>query len=146
MTCQAQKSTFCTILPSRTPDFRLFEHKIEIFVRIWLPNPPFSGFSSTKLPFLCAFCLRNPRFQAFRAQNRGFCALLPSGTLVFRHFEHKIEVFVRFCPSEPPFSGISSTKSGFLCSGGRLSFGCSGFYLVFSRLLFAYPTFMSYFC
>ena len=30
--------------------------------------------------------------------------------------EHKIEVFVRFCPSKPPFSGISSTKSRFLCA------------------------------
>ena len=31
---------------------------------------------------------------SFRAQNRGFCALLTFGTLVFGHFEHKIEVFV----------------------------------------------------
>ena len=30
--------------------------------------------------------------------------------------EHKIAVFVRFCLSEPPFSGVSSTKSRFLCS------------------------------
>ena len=35
--------------------------------------------------------------QSPRAQNRGFCALLGSGTLVFGHFEHKIEFFVRFC-------------------------------------------------
>ena len=28
--------------------------------------------------------------------------------------EHKIEVFVRFWPSGPPFSGVSSTKSRFL--------------------------------
>ena len=36
------------------------------------------------------------RFQSlsFRAQNRHFCALLGSGTLVFGHFEHKIGVFV----------------------------------------------------
>ena len=27
-------------------------------------------------------------------QNRGFCALLGSGTLIFRVFEHKIGVFV----------------------------------------------------
>ena len=33
-------------------------------------------------------------FLSSRAQNRGFCALLPSGTPVFGHFEHKIEVFV----------------------------------------------------
>ena len=32
--------------------------------------------------------------------------------------EHKIEVFVLFCPSEPPFLGFSSTKSGFLCFFG----------------------------
>ena len=38
-----------------------------------------------------------------RAQNRHFCALLPSGTLIFRHFEHKIGFFVRFYPPEPPF-------------------------------------------
>ena len=74
---------------------------------------------STKSRFLCAFGLRDPRFRAFRAQNQGFCALLGSETLVFGHFEHKIGVFVLFWPSEPPFSGISSTKSGFLCSGRR---------------------------
>ena len=51
---------------------------------------------STKLRFLCAFGVRNPRFRAFRAQNRGFCALLGFGTLVFGLFEHKIGVFVRF--------------------------------------------------
>ena len=33
--------------------------------------------------------------------------------------EHKIEVFVRFWASGPPFSGISSTKSRFLCQNGR---------------------------
>ena len=63
----------------------------------------------------------SPRCQSpsSRAQNRHFCALLPSETLVFRLFEHKIEVFVRFYPSDPPFSGFQSTKSGFLCSGCR---------------------------
>ena len=35
--------------------------------------------------------------------------------------EHKIEVFVRFCPPEPPFSGFSSTKMGVLCSSRRIS-------------------------
>ena len=51
---------------------------------------PIPIISSTKSAFLCAFCLRNPRFGAFRAQNRGFCALLPSETLVFGTFEHKM--------------------------------------------------------
>ena len=59
----------------------------------------------------------------FRAHKRHFCALLPFGTLVFGHFEHKIEVFVLFWPSGPPFSGVSSTKSGFLCSFTKLDVG-----------------------
>ena len=65
--------------------------------------------------FLSPWC-QSP---SFRAQNRGFCALLPFGTPIFRHFEHKIEVFVRFCPPKPSFSGISSTKSAFLCQKRR---------------------------
>ena len=97
---------------------RFPEHKIGFFVRFWPSRPSFSGFSSTKSAFLCAFCLRDPQFRAFRAQNWGFCALLAFGTPVFGLFEHKIEVFVLFCPSEPSFSGFSSTKSAFLCSRG----------------------------
>ena len=77
---------------------------------------PIPVFPSTKSGFLCAFGLRDPHFRAFRAQNRLFCALFAFGTPNFGHFEHKIGVFVRFLPSEPPFSGISSTKSGFLCA------------------------------
>ena len=34
--------------------------------------------------------------------------------------EHKIAIFVRFCPSEPLFSGLSSTKMAFLCQKGQL--------------------------
>ena len=85
----------------------LLEHKIGIFVRFWGLEALFSGFSSTKSRFLCAFRLRNPRFQAFLAQNRGFCALLPARTLVLRRFEHKIGVFVRFWLPGPSFSGVS---------------------------------------
>ena len=59
---------------------------------LFLCRSPF--FQSTKSGFLCFFGLRNPRFRAFRAQNRGFCALLPFGTPVFGHFEHKIGIFV----------------------------------------------------
>ena len=94
------------------------EHKIGIFVRFWGLDPLFSGVSSTKSGFLCFFGLRNPCFRAFRAQNRGFCAFLAFETPIFGLFEHKIEVFVLFCPSEPSFSGFSSTKSAFLCSRG----------------------------
>ena len=49
---------------------------------------------STKSAFLCAFGVWNPGFRVFRAQNRGFCALLAFLTLIFGHFEHKIGVFV----------------------------------------------------
>ena len=55
---------------------------------------PIPFLPSTKSAFLCFFCLRNPHFRAFRAQNRGSCAFLAFGTLVFGLFEHKIEVFV----------------------------------------------------
>ena len=113
---RAQNQGFCSFLAFRTIIFRPLEHKIEVFVRFWGLQPSFSGFSSTKTAFLCAFALRTPSFRAFRAQNRGFCAFLPFETLVFGRFEHKIEVFVRFLPSGPPFSGFSSTKSAFLCA------------------------------
>ena len=93
---RAQKRDFCALLPSGTPVFMPFEHKIGIFVRFWGLEALFSGFSSTKSRFLCAFGVQNPRFQAFRAQNRGFCALLGFGSPDFKRFEHKIGVFVRF--------------------------------------------------
>ena len=64
--------------------------------------------------FLSSWC----QFPFSRAQNRGFCAFLAFRTPVFRHFEHEIGIFVRFCPPKPPFSGSSSTKSGFLCFFG----------------------------
>ena len=101
-------------LPGANPS--LPEHKIGIFVLFWHSETLFSGLSSTKSRFLCAFCLWNPHFRAFRAQKVGFCAFLAFGTPIFWLFEHKIGVFVRFLPSEPPFSGFSSTKSRFLCA------------------------------
>ena len=64
---------------------------------------------------LCGYASRCQSL-SFRAQNRGFCAFLPSGTPVIWHFKHKIGIFVRFCLPEPPFSGFSSTKSRFLCA------------------------------
>ena len=64
--------------------------------------------------FLSSWC----QFPFSRAQNRGFCALLAFETLIFRLPEHKIDIFVRFYPPKPPFSGVSSTKSGFLCFFG----------------------------
>ena len=62
-------------LPGANP--LLPEHKIGVFVRFWLPEPPFSGFSSTKSRFLCAFGQYFLGFRPRRAQNRDFCALFP---------------------------------------------------------------------
>ena len=95
---RAQNRHFCALLPSETLVFRLFEHKIGVFVRFWGLEPLFSGFSSTKSRFLCFFGLRDPRFRAFQAQNRGFCALLRSETPVFGLFEHKKPKFVLGVP------------------------------------------------
>ena len=91
---RAQNRGFCAFLAFETLVFGLFEHKIEVFVLFWPSKPLFSGILSTKSGFLCFFGVWNPRFRAFRAQNRGFCALLVSGTPVFRVFEHKIGIFV----------------------------------------------------
>ena len=76
---RAQKLHFCAFLAFGTPVFRLFKHKIGVFVLFWPSRPSFSAISSTKSRFLCAFGLRDPRFRAFRAHNRGGCALLPEG-------------------------------------------------------------------
>ena len=70
-----------------------------------------------------AVMLPDANFLSSRAQNQGFCALLAFGTPVFRLFKHKIGVFVLFWPSGPPFSGFSSTKSGFLCQNGQFFSG-----------------------
>ena len=80
-------------LPSRCQSLPP-EHKKWVFVLFLPSEPPFSGISSTKSGFLCAFSLRDPHFRAFRAQNQGFCALLAFGTPVYRLFKHKIGVFV----------------------------------------------------
>ena len=85
-TSRAQNRGFCALLPSGTPIFRHFEHKIEVFVRFCPPEPSFSGISSTKSRFLCAFALRDPCFRAFRAQNRGFCARLLNWMSGLGHF------------------------------------------------------------
>ena len=44
---------------------------------------------STKSAFLCAFAIQNPRFQPFRAQNRGFCVRMGIFPHVFALSEHK---------------------------------------------------------
>ena len=74
------------------PPSHLPEHKIAVFVRFCPPEPPFSGISSTKSRFLCAFAFRNPRFRAFRAQNLGFCARKVAKMLGKRWMGHREEV------------------------------------------------------
>ena len=91
---RAQNRGFCALLPSGTPIFGRPEHKIGVFVLFWPPEPTFSGISSTKSAFLCQNWQFSPGFCPFRAQNRGFCALLPFGTPVFGCFEHIICIFV----------------------------------------------------
>ena len=59
----------------------------------------------------------DPRFRAFRAQNRHFCALLAFETLIFGVFEHKIGVFVRFYPLTPPVFGHFEHKIGVFVLG-----------------------------
>ena len=78
----------------------------------------FPLFSSTKSGFLCAFALWNPHFRAFRAQNRGFCALFAFGTPVFGRFEHKIEVFVSEWMIFPGFWAFRAQNRGFCARRG----------------------------
>ena len=106
-------------MPSETLVFGHFEHKIWVFVRFCPSEPPFSGFSSTKSGFLCFFWLWNPRFRAFRAQNRHVCALFASETPIFGHSEHKIEVFVRFCQQVSSRCCRSSSLQGTQCRVSR---------------------------
>ena len=106
-------------MASGTPVFELFEHKFEVFVRFWGLEPSFSGISSTKMGFLCAFALRDPSFWPFRAQNRGFCALLGSETLVFGLFEHKIRVFVLGLPLSAPSGRVIADIFEILPGWGR---------------------------
>ena len=63
--------------------------------------------------------LPDANFLSSRAQNRHFCVRNGDISLVLAPSEHKIGVFVRFCPPKPSFSGISSTKSAFLCQKRR---------------------------
>ena len=48
-----------------------------------------------------------------RAQNRGFCAFLGFGTLIFGLFEHKIEVFVSECAIFPRFWAVLTQNRDF---------------------------------
>ena len=69
------------------------------------------------------FSLPDANFPSSRAQNRDFCVRTGNFPLVFTPFEHKIGIFVRFLPSGPPFSGLLSTKSAFLCQNWQFSPG-----------------------
>ena len=82
-------------------------------------GPLFFGISSTKSGFLCAFTILNPHFKAFRAQNRGFCALLGFETLVFGRFEHKIRVFVLGLPLSAASGRVIAAIFEILHGSGR---------------------------
>ena len=69
-------------------------------------------FTLPEANFLSPWC-QSP---SSRAQNRGFCALLPFKTPIFGAFEHKIGVFVSERATFPRFCPLSSTKSAFLCA------------------------------
>ena len=71
---RAQNCHFCALFSFGALVFGHFEHKIGVFVLFWLPEPLFSGLSSTKRAFLCQKGQLFPGFTPSRAQNRGFCA------------------------------------------------------------------------
>ena len=96
LTKNPQNRCFCALLGSGTAFFGCFEHKIGIFVSEWAIFPVFCVVLSTKSGFLCAFCLQDPRYLAFRAQNRHFCVRMGDFSEIFGRFD---------------------TKMGFLCSG-----------------------------
>ena len=125
---RAQNRGFCAFLGFGTLIFGHFEHKIGVFVLFWASGPPFSGFSSTKSRFLCAFALWNPRFRAFRAQNRGFCAFLGCETHIFGVSENKIGIFVRLLWKHWPLETEKRANFLFLRAFDLLSRGyrCCG--------------------
>ena len=69
-----------------------------------------------------AFRCASGRCASFQAVLSRFGWLFPAAPglslLVPCSAEHKIGIFVRFLASGLPFSGLSSTKSGFLCQNG----------------------------
>ena len=98
-TLRSPSSVFCSV-SEHLPPARRQPFTAELATlphRPWAPKPSepsISGISSTKSRFLCAFALRNPHFQAFRAQNRHFCVRNGDFSLVLAPFEHKIGLFV----------------------------------------------------
>ena len=77
-----------------------------------------SSLSSSRCFIALACCCTQALLPPFPRTKSGFLCFWGFGTLVFGHFEHKIEVFVRFWGLEPLFSAFSSTKSRFLCFFG----------------------------
>ena len=119
----------------------LLEHKIGVFVRFCHSRPSFSGLSSTKSRFLCFFGCRDPHFRAFRAQNRGFCALLPFETHIFGTFEHEIGIFVlgvrwffEICPESAIVTLEDDVNWCKVGETGYLASACAG-WLLFTRFM-----------
>ena len=107
------------------PLSRLPEHKIGIFVRFLPSEPSFSGFLSTKSVFLCQKEQFSPGFCPFRAQNRGFCALvlgnMASGSRKARKFF--LHAFKLLLPVGNCLWGTAARAPGHLGTGepGNLS-------------------------
>ena len=91
---RAQNCHFCALFGFGTLVFGHFEHKIGVFVSERATFPGFYPLPSTKLPFLCAFALRNPYFRVFQAQKGLFCVRKGNFSWVLPPPEHKIGVFV----------------------------------------------------
>ena len=53
---RAQNCGFCAFLAFGTLVFGLFEHKIEVFVRFWLPEPPILGRFEHKIGVFVLVC------------------------------------------------------------------------------------------
>ena len=63
--------------------------------------------------------LPDAKFLSSRAQNRGFCALLPFGTPVFGVSEHKIGVFVLGVPLSAASGRVIADNFEILPGWGR---------------------------
>ena len=61
LSSRAQNCHFCALLAFGTPVFRVFEHKIGVFVSEWAIFPLFSALQSTKSAFLCSSYRRRLR-------------------------------------------------------------------------------------
>ena len=99
----------------------IFEHINDIFVRFCPSGPPFSGISSTKSRFLCAFGCQNSLFHVSRAQNRGFCARLLNLMSGLGHFPADRGIVAPAQPILPLTLPPLHLRSRFTCGAASLA-------------------------